>query len=154
MIDLIYYNPKLRVYRNGTVERWFNECKWKVINNSNNSRGYNVISINIDGIKKTVARHRLVAYCFKGFIIENSKILIDHINGNQLDNRNENLRPVNNAENQWNTDKRKGYTLNGNKFEAQIYSNKKKIYLGLFNTAKEAHHAYITAKQKYHNLTI
>lgn len=148
MAEFVLYNPKLRVYRDGTVERWFNESRWKTIKNSNNSRGYNIINIE----NTTISRHRLVAHCFLDVNINDSKILIDHINGNKLDNNVKNLRPVNNAQNQWNTTKRKGYTFNSNcnKYEAQIYVNKKKIYLGLFNTAEEAHQAYLNAKAIHH----
>jgi hypothetical protein len=151
MINLVYYNPKLRVHRNGTVERWFNNKRWKIIKNSDNSRGYN--DINIEN-KTNLSRHRLVFYCFNNFDITDSKILIDHIDGNKLNNNIDNLRVVNNAENQWNTLKRKGYCFNKklNKFESQIYVNKKKIYLGLFSTEEEAHQAYLIAKQKYHTI--
>ena len=46
----------------------------------------------------------------------------------------------------------KGYTFNKQrqKYHAQIMVNGTQIFLGLFNTAEEAHEAYLTAKAKYH----
>ena len=84
---------------------------------------------------------------------------VDHINGNKLDNRRENLRLCTNAQNCQNQTKRKTNTSGykgvcfhkkTNKWTAAISVNYKRIYLGLFNTAAEAGKAYSEAAKKYH----
>ena len=86
------------------------------------------------------------------FIMEGD--LIDHINGNGLDNRKSNLRLADKSLNAINSKIRsdnstgyRGVTFNkkANKYMAEISRNGKKTYLGLFNTAEEAHGAYIKA---------
>ena len=76
-------------------------------------------------------------------------MVTDHINGNVLDNRKENLRSVEHYVNMHNRGKTiknksgfKGVHQNCNKFEAGIRVNGKKIYLGLYNTAVQAALAY------------
>ena len=76
---------------------------------------------------------------------------IDHINGNKLDNRKNNLRFCNNNENRLNILKYKSNTSGhkgvfwhkqGKKYMSRIRHNHKMIYLGLFKTAKQASKAY------------
>ena len=69
----------------------------------------------------------------------------------KTNNNVENLRIVNNQENQWNTESR-GYYFDKKKkkFNARIVYNNEHIFLGLFNTSEEAHQAYLDAKLKYH----
>ena len=82
--------------------------------------------------------------------------IVDHKNHNRLDNRCENLRVCNSAENAWNTllrkDNRTGYkgvqAING-KFYAKIQVYGKYIPLGKFDTAEEAHQAYCRAAEHY-----
>lgn len=78
--------------------------------------------------------------------------LIDHINGNGLDNRKSNLRLADKSLNAINSKIRsdnstgyRGVTFNKKtkKYMAEISRNGKRTYLGLFNTAEEAHRAYI-----------
>lgn len=78
----------------------------------------------------------------------------DHINHNTLDNRNSNLRIVTLQQNHWNNKNPKGYYLHkaSKKYLAHIGLNGKRIYLGLFRTTKEAHNAYLQAKEKYHRI--
>lgn len=83
---------------------------------------------------------------------------LDHINGNRADNRIENLRECTNAQNCQNVRAHKdGVGLVGITFEkrrsrwtAGIGVNGKRIWLGYFGTADEAHNAYLAAKRKYH----
>ena len=72
---------------------------------------------------------------------------IDHINGDILDNRIENLRLATYAENQWNAKKRidnksgvKGVCWHKvtKRWMAQIKQNKILYYLGVYETIKEA----------------
>jgi len=152
MINLIYYNDKIRCYRDGQVERFWKNKYWKIVENNNNHTGYNRIQIN----KKSIKRHRLIAYCFLGLqnIVGNKKgiDLIDHIDGNKLNNSIENLRITNNSGNQQNKKNVKGYHFDKklNKYKAYIMVNGKKIHLGLFDTKEDAHNAYLNAKKIYH----
>jgi hypothetical protein len=85
---------------------------------------------------------------------------IDHINGNPMDNRIQNLRDVPhrvNAEN-----KRKAgrttysgllgahYHKNSGRYASNIKANGKQICLGYFSTAEEAHAVYVEAKRRIH----
>ncbi len=77
--------------------------------------------------------------------------MVDHINGNGLDNRRENLRVATKSQNMANRSKPinsksgfKGVTWNKqrSKWTAQITYNYKHLHLGLFNTPEEAHAVY------------
>ena len=84
--------------------------------------------------------------------ITNSKIHIDHINGNKLDNRKENLRISTQSQNKANSKKYrngktkyKGTVKKLNRWQAQIRVNNKNMYLGSFLTEEEAAKAYDAA---------
>ena len=108
--------------------------------------------------KKQYFVHRLVWLFETGSWPEG---MLDHINGDPLDNRLRNLRPTNftlNGQNQ------KAYRPNNKsakllgvswhkhkrKFIASIKVNGHKKHLGYFDTAELAHTAYVTAKRIYH----
>ena len=84
--------------------------------------------------------------------------LVDHINGNSLDNRIENLRLATDKENSKNRKKGsnnttgfKGvYEKKDGSFDARIYANKEYKYLGSFKTKELAANAYKEASKKYH----
>lgn len=85
-------------------------------------------------------------------------IEIDHENLNATNNKIKNLREGGRSNNAYNRVVRadsqsrlKGVCQKStNSFEATITHNKKRIYLGRFNTAQEAHKAYCAAAEKYH----
>lgn len=102
---------------------------------------------------KALKLHRVIMNC------NNSKIKIDHINRNPLDNRKNNLRFCTNSQNGQNVNKSKRNTSgfkgvyfrsDRNKWRSYITVDKKIIYLGLFNSKKEASIAYNNATLKYH----
>lgn len=73
--------------------------------------------------------------------------LTDHINRNKLDNRRSNLRfttPGANVQNQEHRSKYgyKGVARSGNRWQANIYKNRKRIFIGSFKTLEEAASAY------------
>lgn len=87
---------------------------------------------------------------------------VDHINGDGLDNRIENLRVVTNAQNvqaslrlpKHNTSGLKGASYNKltKKWIAGISINNKRKHIGAFETAEQAHKAYMDEKRKVHYL--
>jgi AP2 domain. len=93
--------------------------------------------------KKDIFLHRLVTNCPDG-------MEVDHINGNTLDCRKENLRIVTHYQNSINTktrsDNTSGYrcvckTKRGNWY-AYITANGKRKFLGVYDTKEEAARAY------------
>ena len=87
--------------------------------------------------------------------------LIDHINGNKLDNRISNLRECDDAENAQNVAAHKGsssrhvgVSLNGHSkskpWQAHVCVSGKQHFLGYFETEAEALAARISGKQKLH----
>ena len=84
---------------------------------------------------------------------------IDHVNGDRADNRIDNLRSVNQQQNNMNLPVYKNNTsgLRGVSFykrtgrwKAQIQASGKKIGLGYFDTPDEAHAAYVSAAEELH----
>ncbi len=101
--------------------------------------------------------HRLVWWMIYG-VMPNEEI--DHINGIRNDNRICNLRDASRSQNQHNRKTWKNGTISGlkgsffhkatGKWASTIQHNKKRTHLGLFETAEEAHEAYLTAAKKLH----
>lgn len=87
-----------------------------------------------------------------------SDMHVDHIDGNKLNNRIENLRLLTNAESQTNrhhaSSKSKlgimGVRKNKRRFTAEIYLHGVRHRLGSFGTAEEASMAYVSAKKRLH----
>lgn len=84
---------------------------------------------------------------------------IDHIDGNRLNNQRSNLRFANSSQNKCNRGPRKdcksgfkgvSWHKQLNKWTARIQTNKKNVYLGVFNDIKDAILAYNDAAIKYH----
>ena len=106
--------------------------------------GYVMIGID----RKQYRAHRLAWLYVYGEI---PKEQVDHINCIKTDNRIENLRLASHGQNCSNREKQSNNTSgykgvcfikSKEKWRARIGYNGKKIYIGLFNTAKEASYAY------------
>lgn len=104
------------------------------------------------GHQEKVMMHRLILGAPEG-------VLVDHINGNGLDNRKSNLRLVTFLENAWNARKYKTSTtgLKGvtyepsrQKWRARINVAGKRMSLGWFDTPGAAHTAYCDAAKRWH----
>ena len=81
---------------------------------------------------------------------------MDHINGNCSDNRWSNLRQATSHQNNANRKKLKRVLFKGIKwqkansnYQASIQINYHRIHLGVFDTAEDAHAAYVEAAKRY-----
>jgi hypothetical protein len=83
---------------------------------------------------------------------------VDHINGNKLDNRRDNLRIATPTQNRWNSPRRsdnrsgfKGVCWHKQRqaWRATFGIKRKYIHLGYFDTPEEAHAAYLAAARQY-----
>ncbi|AVO23051.1 hypothetical protein [Bacillus phage Anath] len=99
------------------------------------NKGYASIWMN----NKHVPLHRYVMGVHNG----DSKIVVDHINHNTLDNRKSNLRLCSTKENVRNT-RSKGYSFDKftGKYKAVIMVDRKYINLGRYDTTEEAQKVY------------
>ncbi len=100
-------------------------------------------------------------FCYMHHVILGSTNQVDHINGNGLDNRRENLRLVTNAQNQMNkkkwrnkcSSKHKGVAFRAKgrakSWYAYINLNGKQTSLGYFDSEISAAHAYNKAASKH-----
>ncbi len=134
---------------------FFAEKKGKLLVQSLNSRGYNIIGITKNGKFKTYAVHKLIMNTFSG----KSGLTIDHINGDKLDNRLINLEHVDLRENISRYIESTGVNKNDigvkksskNRFISRIWHNNKRFYLGIFKNKEEAGVAYQKALKKIKN---
>lgn len=122
--------------------------KLQAVQGKKNKYPYAVIKIN----KRQFFLHKLIMKAPKGMVV-------DHINGDTLDNRRENLRICSQLENSWNrkTNSNNIFGLKGvnyhkksGKYRARISVANKRISLGLFKTPEDAFEAYKIASKIYH----
>jgi len=108
--------------------------------------------IGIDGSRYRA--HRLACLWMTGHW---PTLQIDHKNTNRDDNWWSNLRPATNAENGFNSKKKKNNTSGykgvfwskqKSKWAAKINPNRKQVHLGFFTDPKDAHAAYKAAAEK------
>lgn len=109
---------------------------------------------------KTLLAHRLAVLIMTG-TMPDTAMTVDHRDGDKLNNRWENLRVVTQGVNNQNLRRARVGSKSGligahwnkreNKWQAAIRINGKVTHLGRFNTAEEAHAAYISKKREVHD---
>jgi hypothetical protein len=112
------------------------DSPWHALVNKNNTYAQSTRKVG------TVYMHRLIAGA-------TALQVVDHRDGNGLNNRRENLRIATIAQNQWNSGSHKdcrcgfkGVAESKSRFTARIRAGRTGIYIGSFATAEEAARAY------------
>ncbi len=123
--------------------------KGKVLKQHLGNHGYLTVSPSLDGRNRRKTVHRLVAEAFCGV----SKLTVDHVDGNKLNNRADNLEFVTKRENlirhhakSKDSNLPAGVSRSRNRFVARIRIDGHNNYLGHFLTSKDAGEAYELAK--------
>ena len=140
---LLYWRERPLYHFDNVVskQKRFNTLYANTLVNGRDDKNYILVPIN----KKYLKAHRIIWKMVYG---EDPKYMIDHINGISDDNRIENLRDINNTNNQRNITKLKvdnvsgyvgvSYEYHKGKWKANIRDGKKSINVGLFNTKEIA----------------
>jgi hypothetical protein len=130
---------------------YLNQFKW--FTNNINGYFYAGRQITVSKNKQTIIyMHRIIMKPEKGTVI-------DHLDGNTLNNQKNNLRICTHAENMRNSKINKNnksgykgvvYQINSNNYKAQIKFNNKTINIGSYIDPIDAARAYNAAALKYH----
>ena len=127
---------------------YLNQFKWYLLKSHTNY--YAIRTIRPEN--KLIQLHRIVIKAKKGE-------MVDHINGNKLDNRKSNLRICTNSQNCQNKKISKfnksgfngvSWCKKNKKWVAQIACNNKKMHIGYFTNPIDSARAYNKAAIKYH----
>ena len=135
--------------------------KGKVLNPAMND-GYKQVILTMKGRKKTFRISQLVAMAFLGHKPDGHKLVVDHIDGDRLDNRVENLRIVTHRANVSTCFRTDNGTLSSEyvgvywsidslKWRSIIYYDGINIHLGSFDNEINASNAYQEALSKIKN---
>jgi predicted transcriptional regulator len=110
---------------------------------------YYCVKLSNKKITKDFKVHKLVAYYF---IDNNNNLIVNHIDGNSLNNNFNNLEYVTIRDNNLHKSKLKNNTPNVNfckirlKYRARINYNKKDIHIGYYNNKEEAYNKILEFK--------
>ena len=156
--DIPDYEGKYQISNLGNVKSLSRKSsrritKEMIMGKNIGTHGYFYVFLFKDNIKKPFTIHQLVAITFLNHIPCKYKKIVNHINGDKLDNRVENLEIVSARENIttcYNSQKIKhtsqypgvSWDKGRKKWVALIFYNKKQERLGAFKTELEAHEVY------------
>jgi hypothetical protein len=136
-----------RYISNGRGSQVFMEGRIRKIHVT--TTGYYIVNLKKFGVQVSKKVHQLVAIAFLGHIPCGHRVVVDHIDGNPLNNYVENLQLISNRENT-SRSKKKGtskftgvsWVKSRNKWQVSIYLNNKREFLGNFKDELEAHETY------------
>ena len=117
---------------------------------------YLAVDLSKNGKNKTYTVHQLVSMAFLDHIPSGMKIVVDHIDNNQLNNRLDNLQLISNRENSTKdrTDVGVSWNKPNKKWMSRIVIKDKEVYLGSFKDKQDALNQYqkaLTNLDKYEN---
>jgi hypothetical protein len=130
---------------------WLSRWKWRIHEGRNYPYASRIIRIG-KGEQKHIKMHREILG------LTNPQIWVDHINHNGLDNRKNNLRIASKRLNAINTSMRldntsgyRGVSKNSkvNKWQAQIFHNKRVLHCGYYTNIEDAARAYDVAALRF-----
>lgn len=148
-LDFSYVNSRLSYDKTTGILTWKDSRKKEFIGRI---AGYTLvdggIAVKID--KKLYKAHRLAWLLYYGQWPNGD---LDHIDGNRANNKINNLRIASIRQNgqnrKENRNKPCGTRRSFNKWHATITINKKRVFLGSYDTELEAHNAYLSALKSY-----
>lgn len=133
---ITHLDREFKCFRDGRV--FIKRTNWRECTAIKPSYGSNY-AYRIVSIPQDIRLHRLLGKAFLGLNIEDKKQMIDHIDGNGLNNSFENLRIVTNQENTKNYHTNiKSVQERYGKFRARIGKDGKSIISPTFDTTEEA----------------
>lgn len=114
------------------------EISWCARWDMKGNRFYVLGTLYIQGRGRCVSIHRMIRN------VDEPKMMVDHLNGDTLDNRLNNLRVCSTKENQSNTKNHRSgrllyATFHRSRWQSKINFQKERYYLGSFSTELEAH---------------
>lgn len=144
--SLFHYDPQTGVFTHRTTR---GKGKAGDVSGKVNCHGY----VEMRVFNKLFGAHRL-AFLYMAGAIPERPYTIDHINGDKKDNRWSNLRVADYYQQSWNSPAHK-HNKSGLKgawpckatgrWQSMLQSGPRRIWLGRFDTAEEAHRAWIKA---------
>lgn len=145
---------KLFKYDKETGDLWYLVGgEYKLVRSKARHKSIRNVYYRVNVMGKHYFAHRIIWLINYGKFPEE---VVDHIDGNGLNNRLENLRSVSNTKNSRNCRLSKNNTTgvngvwkNGNKYVAEIMVDRKKISLGSYCTIEEARDARKAAEIEY-----
>ncbi|WP_296683407.1 NUMOD4 domain-containing protein [Flavobacterium sp.] len=167
--DMLGYEGLYQVSSNGNIKSLSRTItkgkvvyvtKDKILKQSIDSVGYPYVNLSNYKKQKTFRVHQLVSIAFLNHIPNGyDGLIVDHIDGNKLNNFTNNLQLVTNRKNSSKDRKNKTSNFTGvswhkqsNKWLAQVRINGKVNYLGVFKKEEDAYLAYtnsIKSKRMY-----
>ena len=160
--DIKGYEGHYQVSNFGNVKSYHtNKPMGRILKPATNSVGYLFVVLYDNNRRRTYGIHQLIAMAFLGHKPDGHKLLVNHKDGNKLNNSIGNLEVVTQRQNlsRYRYDKdnlSSKYTgvswANAiNKWKATICSNYKDTHLGFFEKEYDAHIAYETALKNIGN---
>lgn len=123
----------------------------KLLSSSKSGNGYLVVNLSKDGKGKNFTIHQLVSMAFLNHKPDGMATVVDHIDGNKINNRVNNLQVISNRENT-SKDKVGSSKFTGvywyekaSKWRSCIQINGRNIHLGYFIDEEEANQMYQVA---------